>query len=133
MGEFIKYLDKFLKLKPNLLKQKIIRKSKSSKKEKSDSDYESDSESKSKSKSKSKLKLNLSKYKGKTIVFTGFRDKEIEEQLEQIGSKISGSVSKNTELLVASDPNENSNKIVKAKELEIEVISKEEFYKRIGK
>jgi NAD-dependent DNA ligase len=131
MGEFIKYLDKFLKLKPNLLKQKIIRKSKSSKKEKSDSDYESDLESKSKSKSKSKL--NLSKYKGKTIVFTGFRDKEIEEQLEQIGSKISGSVSKNTELLVASDPNENSNKIVKAKELEIEVISKEEFYKRIGK
>lgn len=121
MGEFIKYLDKFLKLKPNLLGSKTEKKTIGK------------SVSESLSENKTKSKLNLTKFKGKTIVFTGFRDKEIEEELEQIGSKITGSVSKNTNFVIASDPNEDPNKIVKAKELEIEVMSKDEFYKTIGK
>lgn len=125
MGEFIKYLEKFIKLKPNLLKEKVIKRATSSKDKDKDKDKDKSSENKS--------KLNLTKYQGKTIVFTGFRDKEIIEQLESIGSKITDSVSKNTELVVAVDPNEKSNKITKAKELKIEIISKDDFYKIIGK
>ena len=125
LENFIGYLDKFLKLKPNLLESKNI---KSAKSNKSDKGTESDLE-----KIKSKSNLKLEKFKDKTIVFTGFRDKEIEEELEQIGSKITNSISKNTNVVVAADPNENSNKIIKAKELKIEILSKEEFYKKIGK
>lgn len=119
MSEFIQYLDKFLKLKPNLLKSKVVKSTKSSKSVKSD-------ETKS-------TKLKLDKYAGKKIVFTGFRDKEIEEELENIGAKISSSVSSNTDLVIASNLNEKSSKITKAKELEIELISKDEFYKSISK
>jgi NAD-dependent DNA ligase len=119
MENFIVYMDKFLKLKPNLLGEKNI------KSVKSNNIYESKKESKS--------ILSLEKFKDKTIVFTGFRDKEIEEELEQIGSKITNSISKNTNMLIAADPEEKSNKIVKAKELKIEILSKDEFYKLVGK
>lgn len=122
MGEFVEYLNKFLKLKPNLLKsEKNIKSTKSTK---------STESTKSNKTINSKLKLN--KYAGKKIVFTGFRDKEIEEELENAGAKISGSVSSNTNLVIASNLDEKSSKIIKAKELNIETISKEEFYKSIG-
>ena len=122
MGEFIQYLDKFLKLKPNLLKSKVIKSTKSNKSIKSDKSDETKSTG-----------LKLDKFAGKKIVFTGFRDKEIEEELENIGAKISGSVSSNTDLVIASNLYDKSSKITKAKELEIELISKDEFYKLIGK
>jgi DNA ligase (NAD+) len=125
MENFIIYMNKFLKLKPNLLSNKNIKSVNSAK---------SNKESKSTSdKPIPKSNHKLEKFKDKTIVFTGFRDKEIEEELEQFGSKITNSISKNTNILVASDPEEKSNKIVKAKELKIEIISKDEFYKIIGK
>jgi NAD-dependent DNA ligase len=120
MGEFIIYLNKFLKIKPNLLKlSNNIVSNKSTKSSNSDDS--------------SKLNFKLDKFANKKIVFTGFRDKEIEEELENIGSKISSSVSKNTDIVIASNIEEKSSKIIKAKELEIEIISKEEFYKTIGK
>ena len=118
LGEFIKYLDKFLKLKPNLLEKnkKII----------SNLDV--------KSKESSELEqYDLTKFKGKIIVFTGFRPKDIILELEKKGSKITDSISKNTNFLIAMDPNEKSNKITKAKELDIKILSKDEFYKIISK
>lgn len=120
MDEFIKYLDNFLKLKPNLLKS--IKLNNSTKYIKSAKLNETES-----------TELNLNKYVGKKIVFTGFRDKEIEEELENIGAKISGSVSKNTDIVIAANLNDESSKITKAKELNIELISKEQFYKSISK
>ena len=120
MGEFVVYLDKFLKLKPNLLKNQT----KLSKLTKSAESAES-------SKSVKLSKFNLEKFKNKKIVFTGFRDKEIEDELENIGSKISSSVSKNTDFVVAADPTEKSSKIVKATELNVKIMSKKEFYKII--
>lgn len=62
-----------------------------------------------------------------TIVFTGFRSKEWEELVTSRGGKISGSVSKKTTLVVAADPNENSGKLEKARELGIKIVSKEQF------
>jgi len=43
------------------------------------------------------------------------------------------SISKNTDILFASNPNENTAKINKAKELDVKIISKEQFYKLINK
>ena len=128
MNGFIKYLDKFLKIKPNLLSDDKTKSTKSTKSTNSTKSTKSDT-----SKSEKSSKTNLDEYAGKTIVFTGFRDKEIENELEKLGSKITGSVSKNTNVVIASNPGEDSNKIVRAKELQIKIMSKEEFYKSIGK
>jgi NAD-dependent DNA ligase len=64
---------------------------------------------------------------GMTIVFTGFRNKEWEEMLESVGGKVSSAVSKNTNLVVASNPNDNTGKILKANNLGVPVMSKEQF------
>jgi len=61
------------------------------------------------------------------IVFTGFRNKDWERLISDAGSKVSSSISKNVTLVVASDPNEKSAKLEKAKELKIKIISKKEF------
>jgi len=75
-----------------------------------------------KKKNKKKVSLN-----GIKIVFTGFRNKQWEQIISDLGGEISNSVSKNTNILVCNDPEENSNKINKAKELQIKILSKEEF------
>ena len=125
LNGFIDYLDKFIKIKPNLLKEKKISVAKLYKNTNSNNDNENNIETLTKSK--------LSKYAGKTIVFTGFRPKEVIEELEKLGSKITESVSKKTDLVVANDPKEESNKIIKAKEFNIDLMSKDDFYKSIGK
>ena len=110
LPQFIKYYDKLLKIKPNLINKN-----------------KTDLFDKINKTTNNKLK----KYEGQTIVFTGFRDKNIENELEKNGSKITNSVSKNTDLVIADDINETSTKIIKAKELKIKLISKDEFYKSI--
>lgn len=66
-----------------------------------------------------------------TFVFTGFRDKALQESLEQKGHKVTSSVSKNTNYLVVKDVNSTSSKVKKAKELGVKVISIEEANKMI--
>ncbi len=70
-------------------------------------------------------------FKGKSFVFTGFRNKEWEQKIEALGGKVSGSVSKNTFMVVAGDINDTSAKVIKAKELDI-LISKDAFAKKYG-
>lgn len=62
-----------------------------------------------------------------SVVFTGFRDNELEEKVEKMGGKVSSSVSKKTTYVVAADPSSNSGKAAKAKDLGIKVLSIEEF------
>ena len=62
------------------------------------------------------------------IVFTGFRDKELMNKLEnKYKVKLSSAISKNTYLILAKNPEENSSKLLKAKELNIPIFSKDEF------
>ena len=64
---------------------------------------------------------------GKTIVMTGFRNKDLEEKLKKIGVKIGSTISKNTFLLIAKDINDETGKVLEAKNLNIPILSLDEF------
>lgn len=63
----------------------------------------------------------LIKYKGKNIVFSGFRDAVLKTKLEEVGANIKTSISKNTDYVFTKE-NTNSSKLDKAIELGIEII-----------
>ena len=74
---------------------------------------------------------------GKVFVITGsvehFRNrKELKERIEALGGKVTGSVSKNTDYLINNDNQSNSTKNKKAKELEIPILTEEEFLAMIN-
>lgn len=77
------------------------------------------------------LKFNSGKQTNNSeiIVFTGFRDKDLQKRLEAKGYEFKGSVSKKVTLLVANDINSTSSNIQKAKNYNIRIISKEDFIK----
>ncbi|MBR6307018.1 MAG: NAD-dependent DNA ligase LigA [Lachnospiraceae bacterium] len=69
---------------------------------------------------------------GKTVVVTGSLNlyasrKDLQEEIEKRGAKLSGSVSKNTFVLVNNDVNSASSKNKTAKELGIPIMSEEDF------
>lgn len=70
-------------------------------------------------------------FEGQTIVFTGIRDKELEELIINNGGKVTGTVSKNTTMLVYTD--ESSAKYTKAKELNIKLMTYTEFVNKYKK
>ncbi|QKF94120.1 NAD-dependent DNA ligase [Fadolivirus algeromassiliense] len=70
-------------------------------------------------------------FENQTIVFTGFRNKDLEELIISNGGKVTGTVSKNTTLLVyAESEKDTSSKYLKAKELKINTMSQDEFIKK---
>lgn len=69
---------------------------------------------------------------GKTIVFTGFRSKELEEFIVRRGGKVSTSVSNKTSIVVAKSTEDNSIKSETAKELGIPVMSYKTFSEETG-
>lgn len=68
-------------------------------------------------------------FEGKTVVVTGTLEKysrgEIKEKLEGLGAKVSGSVSKKTDYVIAGA--EAGSKLTKAVELGVKVLNEEEF------
>jgi NAD-dependent DNA ligase len=63
----------------------------------------------------------------KKILFSGFRDKELEPVLKDIGAKVVTSISKNTDILIIKDESQTSSKVEKAKELGVKIMTIEEF------
>lgn len=72
-------------------------------------------------------------FSGKTVVVTGTLSKysrsEIKNKLEELGAKVSGSVSKKTDYVIAGE--EAGSKLTKAQELSVTVLTEEEFEKMI--
>nr|WP_302599140.1 NAD-dependent DNA ligase LigA [uncultured Cellulosilyticum sp.] len=69
---------------------------------------------------------------GKTFVVTGdvhhFKNrKELQAKIESMGGKVTGSVSKSTNYLINNDSESSSSKNKKAKELNIPILTEEEF------
>lgn len=80
--------------------------------------------------SKKQKKQCISKLHGKKIVFTGIRDKNIEDKIEECGGEIMNTVSKKINILVAKDTQGSSSKLTKAKEYNIEILDLDEFKKK---
>ena len=72
-------------------------------------------------------------FSGKTVVVTGTMQKysrpEIKSKLESLGARVSGSVSKKTDYVIAGG--EAGSKLTKAQELGVTVITEDEFEKMI--
>ncbi len=72
---------------------------------------------------------------GQSIVVTGtlsrYKRDEVENMIRDLGGKASGSVSKKTAFLIAGD--DAGSKLEKARALGVEVISEDDFLKRIGR
>jgi len=72
------------------------------------------------------------KCKGINAVFTGIRSAEMEDVIRQNGGRVLSSFTKECNLLIAKDILGSSNKLQKAREKGIEVITLEEAFKRFG-
>lgn len=66
------------------------------------------------------------------VVFSGFRDTCLEDEIKKRGGKVSTSVSKNTSLLIVADKNASSSKLDKAIDLEIPIYDRDEFMDEFG-
>ena len=64
---------------------------------------------------------------GKSILMTGFRDKELEKQIIDVGGKIASSISKNTFIVLVKNLDETSGKVVMAKKLGVDVLTRDDF------
>lgn len=67
---------------------------------------------------------------GQKIVFTGFRDEDLESYIVKRGGQITSSVSKNTNYVIVKDASKSTSKIEKAVSLGVVVISRDDFVKK---
>ena len=69
---------------------------------------------------------------GQKVVFTGFRDKDLQQWIESEGGEVTNTVSKNTNILLVAKKSleKPSSKIQKAQKLGIEVLSVDQFLKK---
>jgi len=66
---------------------------------------------------------------GKTVVFTGFRDDNLEKMIKKLGGKIGSSVSKNTFVVVTKDKDDKTGKVLQAEKVGVTVMEPNEFKK----
>jgi DNA ligase (NAD+) len=64
---------------------------------------------------------------GKIIVFTGFRNPELEVKIEREGGEVANSLSKKTNILIMKEKGSGSSKEKKAMENGTEIYTVEEF------
>ena len=79
--------------------------------------------------------IQKSEFTGKTFVFTGslekFSRKDAQSMVEKLGARASGSVSSKTDYVVAGSG--SGSKLEKAKDLEITILTEDDFLELIGK
>ena len=75
------------------------------------------------------------KFTEMTVVLTGFRDKDLQNQIESQGGKIGSTISKNTNYLVVKDQSmidDPTDKIRKALDLGVKIITRDGLIKMLG-
>ena len=82
----------------------------------------------------SQLSTSDSIFTGKTVVITGtllyYSRQSITDKLEELGAKVSGSVSKNTDFLIAGE--KAGSKLAKAKQFGVQILSENNFMEIIS-
>ena len=63
----------------------------------------------------------------KNIVMTGFRDKDLEKKITDVGGNLAGSISKTTFVVLVKDTDESTGKADKARELNIPLMVPQDF------
>lgn len=74
---------------------------------------------------------NTGSLAGQKVVFTGFRDKNLEQIVEDEGGEMQSAVSNKTTIVVALTPNSSSGKIKKARDLGIRIMGVDEFKRMV--
>jgi len=69
---------------------------------------------------------------GLKICFTGFRNKDLQAQVEADGGTMQSTVSSKTDIVVTTDPNGTSGKLKKARALDKKILSVQEFTTLVG-
>jgi len=64
---------------------------------------------------------------GQKVVFTGFRDADLQEAVERAGGEMQSGVSGKTTMLVTKDPNSTSGKVQKARDKGVTIVGIDEF------
>lgn len=72
------------------------------------------------------------KFAGMVAVFTGVRNADFEKAIVDGGGQIASGITGKTTVVIAKDPNENSSKLQKSREMGIEVIGIDYFGKKYG-
>lgn len=65
--------------------------------------------------------------KNHTFVFTGFRDASMEQRITALGGRVTTSVSSKTNYVVAADPSDQTGKVLKARQLDVRILSKNQL------
>jgi NAD-dependent DNA ligase len=64
---------------------------------------------------------------GKSIVMTGFRDADLQKELEEIGVKIGSSISSKTFVLLVKDKDEDTSKVLEARKIGVPIMTPQEL------
>ncbi len=64
---------------------------------------------------------------GKSVVMTGFRDADLQNELKEVGAKIGSSVSSKTFVVLVKDKDEDTGKAAEARNLNIPLMTPQEF------
>jgi DNA ligase (NAD+) len=68
----------------------------------------------------------------KSIIITGFRNKELSEELKQLGAKESNAVSKKTFAVIVKTKDEDTGKVEAARKKDIPIYTEEEFKEKFN-
>jgi len=68
----------------------------------------------------------------KTIVMTGFRDKELEDKLKSLGAKMGSNISKNTFVVLVKNLDEDTGKANDARKIGVPLMTPDMFRKKYG-
>ncbi len=78
------------------------------------------------------IKVKGSNLKGQVVVFTGFRNKVLEEDIQALGGTVGSSVSGKTTILLVSSMADDSTKVQKARALGVDIMTEVPFKKKYG-